>query len=120
MAEPRGNDPTGSWRQVSVDEIRGVVAQIVEGFDPERVILFGSYATDHPRPGSDVDLLVVMDTRRPTLEAAAEIRRRIDHRFGLDLIVRTPRQLADRIPLGDFFLREITQQGKVLYERPGA
>lgn len=101
-------------------EIQGVVGEIVERFHPEKVILFGSHASGNPRPGSDVDLLVVMDTALPTLEQAGEIRRAIDHRFGLDLIVRTPKQLAERIALGDFFLREIAQQGKVLYERPGA
>jgi len=108
------------WRRVPLAEIRRVVNQIVERFDPERVILFGSYASGRPRPGSDVDLLVVMDTPKPTLEQAGEIHCEVDHRFGLDLIVRTPQQLAERIALGDFFLREIAQQGKVVYERPGA
>jgi uncharacterized protein len=45
--------------QAAIDD---VVQQIVLGFHPQRIILFGSYAYGTPRPESDVDLLVVMET----------------------------------------------------------
>lgn len=35
----------------------------------------------------------------------------------LDVIIRTPRQLEERIAMGDLFLLEIATQGKVLYEQ---
>ncbi len=41
----------------------------------------------------------------------------IDYHFGMDLRVRRPQQLAERIALGDSFLREITEKGKVGYVR---
>jgi predicted nucleotidyltransferase len=101
--------------------IRRVVNQIVERFGPERIILFGSHAYGRPRENSDVDLLVVMETDRTPLQQAMKIVRDLDRGFyGLDLIVRTPHELQRRIGLGDFFLREITSKGRVLYERPGA
>jgi hypothetical protein len=40
------------------------------------------------------------------------------YHFGLDLLVRTPQQLAERLALGDFFLQEVVEKGKVLYARP--
>jgi hypothetical protein len=43
----------------------------------------------------------------------------VEYHFGLDLIVRTPATVARRLALGDSFLHEATQNGKVLYERSG-
>ena len=96
--------------------IAAAARQIGERFHPERVILFGSYARGRPTPDSDVDLLVVMRTRRRPAEQAAAIRREVDFPFPVDLLVRTPRQIEDRLAMGDCFIREIVTQGKVLYE----
>ncbi len=104
-------------RRVPMRAIHAVVQQIAEKFQPEKVILFGSYASGRPKPESDVDMLVVMDTPLRNREQAAQIARAIDYHFGLDLLVRTPQQLAERIALGDFFLREVTEKGRVLYAR---
>ncbi|PZR98409.1 MAG: hypothetical protein DLM69_08705 [Candidatus Chloroheliales bacterium] len=98
--------------------IERFVRQIAERFDPERIILFGSYAYGKPTPDSDVDILVIMNTPMREVMQAAEIRDAIDYPFALDLLVRTPEKVAQRITLGDFFMREITKRGKVMYERP--
>src|SRR3990172_11392270 len=97
----------------AIDEI---VRQIVEKFKPQKIILFGSYARGNPRPESDVDLLVVMDTPLRELQQAVQICQQIDYRFGLDLIVHTPEVLAERVKMGDWFLRDVLKEGKVLYE----
>ena len=97
--------------------IRDVVKQIAEQFKPEKIILFGSYAYGKPRPESDVDLLVIMSTPLRNHEQAAKIARAIDYHFGLDLLVRTPQPVAERMNLGDFFMQEIIEGGKVLYAR---
>jgi len=97
--------------------IEETVHQIVQRFQPQRIILFGSYAWGEPRPESDVDLLVVMDTPLKETEQAVRICQAIEYHFGLDLIVRTPATLARRLALGDPFLREVVSKGKVLYER---
>jgi predicted nucleotidyltransferase len=103
--------------RIPIQAIHAVVKQIAEKFQPEQIILFGSHAYGQPRPGSDVDLLVVMDTSLRNREQAAQIARAIDYHFGLDLLVRSPQQLAERLALGDFFLQEVTEKGKVLYAR---
>ena len=62
---------SANGRRVSVRDIRAVVKQIATQFNPEKVILFGSYAYGNPKPESDVDLLVVMGTPlRPSEQAA--------------------------------------------------
>jgi len=104
-------------QRIPMQAIRAVVQQIAEKFQPEKIILFGSYAYGTPRPESDVDLLVVMGTPLRNREQAAQIARAIDYHFGLDLLVRNPQQLAERLALGDFFLQEVMGKGKVLYAR---
>ena len=104
-------------KHVSMRAIRAVAQRIVEHFQPEKIILFGSYAYGHPKPESDVDLLVIMDTPLRTRRQRLEISRALSPRpFPLDVIVRTPRELAERIAMGDLFLAEILTRGKVLYE----
>jgi predicted nucleotidyltransferase len=104
-------------RRIPARAIRAVVQQIVEKFQPKKIILFGSYAYGKPRPESDVDLLVVMDTSLRNVEQAIQIAHAIDYHFGLDLLVRRPEQITERLALGDFFMQEVIEKGKVLYER---
>jgi uncharacterized protein len=106
--------------RIPMGAIRHVVDQIVSGFHPQKVILFGSYAYGTPRPDSDVDLLVIMDTELSELTQSSAICRQTDYHFGLDLIVITPQNLAKRIEWGDSFLKEIIRRGAVLYESTDA
>jgi predicted nucleotidyltransferase len=104
-------------KRIPEKAIQDVVRQIAEKFHPKKIILFGSYARGNPRPESDVDLLVVMDTPLKETRQALLIDKSLERDlFGLDLIVRTPSNLGERITLGDSFLKEIVTLGKVLYE----
>jgi uncharacterized protein len=96
--------------------IQSVVDQIVLYFQPQKIILFGSYAYGTPRPESDVDICVIMETPLSETEQAAAICRKIQYRFGLDLIVCKPQRMAQRIEWGDSFLKEIASKGVTLYE----
>ncbi|MBI5351277.1 MAG: nucleotidyltransferase domain-containing protein [Chloroflexi bacterium] len=96
--------------------IRAVVRQIAEQFKPRKIILFGSYARGNPRPESDVDLLVVMDTPLKEWEQSLKIRHSLGVMFGMDLVVRTPKKLAQRVKMGDSFIQDVLKEGKVLYE----
>ncbi len=97
-------------------EIRELAQNIGARFRAQRVILFGSHAYGRPTRDSDADLLVIMETDRPNVEQAVEIRRQVPFPFAADLLVRTPEQLAQRLALGDTFLKEIMTRGIVLYE----
>ncbi len=99
--------------------IRQFARQVSERFQPEKIILFGSYAYGTPHADSDVDLLVVMPARNE-LDQAVRISLAVDNNFPLDLIVRTPKNLAWRLAEGDSFLMEIVTRGKVLYEKNDA
>jgi len=100
----------------SLQKIKALVDEIAHKFHPQQVILFGSYADGKPTEDSDVDLLVVMNTQQRPPDQAAAIRQTVSFPFAVDLLVRTPEQVQERILLGDFFIREIMNRGKVLYE----
>jgi uncharacterized protein len=93
-----------------------LVQRITKRFDPERIILFGSYAYGRPKRESDVDLLVVMPVRNE-IDQALRIEETLDPPFSVDIIVRTPKNLQWRLREGDWFLREVVERGKVLYEK---
>lgn len=105
-------------KPVSMKTIRRIAQHIAQRFNPEQIILFGSHAYGEPTVDSDVDLLVVMDTPKDEMEAMVEIAKSLPIlTFGVDVIVRSRRTLERRKRLGDWFLREVTEKGKVLYER---
>ena len=104
---------------VTREDIQATCDDIVREFAPLQIILFGSYAYGTPRKYSDVDLLVVMPgSKSETRKREIEIQERIPRRFRLDLLVRSPEEIAYRLSYNDWFLREITEKGEVLYESP--
>jgi predicted nucleotidyltransferase len=102
---------------VAESDIRRYCDSIAQEFHPEQIILFGSHAYGRPHRDSDVDVLVVLARekwrgRRPSLE----IRRRIAAGFPVDILVRAPSELRERIEAGDSMLGEIVTKGRVMYE----
>lgn len=98
--------------------IKSFCDKLVQQFHPVRVVLFGSYASGKPGPDSDVDILVILPFEGRPVKKALEILNRTDPRFPIDLMARTPEQVADRLKMNDFFMRDIMEKGKVLYEAP--
>ncbi len=106
-------------RCATLKEIKGQVQIIVEKFDPLKIILFGSYAWGKPTPESDVDLLIIVDSEKPTWQLASEISLALNHAFPMDLIVKTKQEVERRLAIGDYFIEDVVNKGKVLYERAG-
>jgi len=101
---------------VTMAQIQEFGNRIAEEFHPERVILFGSYAQGRAGPHSDVDLLIVLPFRGDPAFKSVEIRLKLRPPFPVDLIVRTPREVRQRVAMGDGFMLDILEGGKVLYE----
>jgi len=78
--------------------------------------LYGSHAYGNPSTDSDIDMLVVLPFEGKAVRKAIEIRNTVHAELPLDLLVRTPEQLADRIAQNDWFFREIVEKGHTLYE----
>jgi uncharacterized protein len=100
---------------VALSDIQRFATEVGREFLPERVILFGSYANGQAQSESDVDLLVVMSEEVSGVRMAAEIITRLKPTLPVELIVRSSRQIRERLLLNDYFLREILTSGKELY-----
>jgi predicted nucleotidyltransferase len=98
--------------------LRPAVQKIVQELNPEKIVLFGSYAYGTPNPHSDVDLLVIMKTKAALKERSWAVSRLLLPRpFPVDILVKTPGEVKKGLETGDFFLKEILTKGKVLYDR---
>jgi len=101
--------------QSMLDEI---VQRIVDGFNPQRIILFGSWARRSAGPDSDVDLLVVMDVEGSKRKKATEIDiALVGIPVPIDLIVVTPSDVERSIDSLGSIIAPAMREGKVLYER---
>jgi hypothetical protein len=92
-------------------DIRAAAERIGREFRPHKIILFGSYAYGTPTADSDVDLLVILPFEGKPAYKATEIALKANPHFPMDLLARTPRQVRERLAMGDFFMREILEQG---------
>ena len=99
---------SSNWRSRSARE-----------FEPERNILFGSYAHGTPNEDSDVDLLVLLPFEGKNFWKSVEILCRVSPQFPVDLLARRPDDSARRYAEYDPLIREAFDHGEVLYERHG-
>ena len=101
---------------ITDEKIQLLVQKIVAGFDPLKVILFGSRAWGNPSQDSDVDLLIIKDTDISRGDRIRNVHKLIrDIEVPVDVLVYTPSEVARRLSLRDFFVEDIINKGKVLF-----
>ncbi len=108
--------------QIGRDTIRAIAKLIVERFDPNQIILFGSHARNEAGKHSDVDLLVVARENADWQKQRGNpVRRAIAERFVLpvDVIIRSPASVARQRDDPHSLINTILNEGEVLYERSG-
>ncbi len=99
------------------EEIKKITDQIIKGYNPEKIILFGSYAYGKPRPSSDVDLLVVKKTGKRFGTRLFEVAEIINSEMGTDILVYTPKEWREGLKKKYYFFKEINNKGKLIYEK---
>ncbi len=123
MSEQHGQfqrDTRLQTRQLTSELIAYIVEKIAREVTPRQIVLFGSRARGEATDSSDLDLFIIQDSKTSN----REVRRRIEsllwgRRFGVDLIVRRPEEVARNVADGNpFYTRHILAEGRVLYERP--
>ena len=100
----------------SIDQIKQFCDQIGQRFHAEKIVLFGSHARGTANEDSDVDLLVILPFQGRSVDQSVAIRMQLRPNFPLDILVKTPEQIKERLQLNDYFIQEIMEEGKVLYE----
>ena len=111
--------PTGRKTPVGL-ALQQAVQKIVGALKPEKIILFGSFAYGNPTSDSDVDLLIILQTELGSKDRSWQVSRLLIPRpFPLDILVKTPQEIALALKNKDYFIQEIISKGIILYERAG-
>lgn len=95
-----------------------MVRRIVTNWNPDQIILFGSYARGEAGTDSDVDLLVVVPLNRDRRTVRLGIRRALSG-IGLpkDVVVVSPQEMERYRECPGTIIRAALGEGKILYER---
>jgi len=102
--------------KITPELINYIVEKIVREIQPEKIILFGSYARGDFNQDSDLDLFIIKDGK----ESSRVIRRKVDallrgRKFAVDLLVRKPEEVAWNFRAKNpFYLYHIFKDGKIL------
>lgn len=92
--------------------------RIAREYQPEKIIIFGSYAWGQPGPDSDVDLFIVKETTERPIDRRVALRNMLSYprnRIPYDLLVVTPGEVECRMRIGDAFVKEIVEKGVEFY-----
>jgi uncharacterized protein len=99
-------------RRVPRKQIESYCRVLAREFQPQKIILFGSYAYGKPTLDSDVDLVVMMPFRGSDTRQVVKIRTKVEAPFPMDLLAWPP----ERAKRTDYFTREVLTRGEVMYE----
>ncbi|MCX6761486.1 MAG: nucleotidyltransferase domain-containing protein [Candidatus Moranbacteria bacterium] len=104
--------------QITNEKIQEVADKIVKEYQPEKIILFGSYAWGTPHEDSDVDLFIIKETQVAPLARIEMVDKIFSRReFPMDFLVYTPEQVERRIAIKDLFIKDVITNGKILYAK---
>lgn len=95
--------------------INEVVEKIKTEYQPEKIILYGSYAYGKPTRDSDIDLFIIKDTDKRRVERYVEVSRLIyEHgrHISIQPNIYTPKELDERLNIGDDFVEEVLSKGR--------
>jgi len=100
--------------------IHDIVAKLVHNYQPEKIVLYGSCARSTMHADSDIDMLIIKNTaKKRHIDRWMEVRkltRDANRNISFEPLILTASELQERIEMGDFFIQEIIEEGRVLYE----
>ena len=98
--------------------VNRIVEKIKREYQPEKIILFGSYAWGRPTKHSDLDLFIIKETQERHIDRSVRVAEILDEEswiFAIEPWVYTPEEVSQRLKIGDPFVKKILKKGKILY-----
>jgi uncharacterized protein len=87
----------------------------LSGYEPERVIVFGSFARNESDEISDIDLVIIKATEDDFFTRIRKVMRLLDLRTSMDILVYTPDEFEKMKSNGNAFIETILEEGIVLH-----
>jgi uncharacterized protein len=103
------------------NDIKYKIIEALKSLNPEKIILFGSYAYGDPKKDSDIDLFVVKDIEKENVRSFRIKTKKIlwqqfrNQNISFDVLVDSEDRINERIKIGDRFYEEIYNHGQVIY-----
>lgn len=105
-------------KSLNDEVIQEIIVRTVKAVDPDKIILFGSYAYGKPKKDSDIDILIVMKSHLPRHKRSIEV---YDALRGLiipkDIVVYTPEEIKEWEDVPQAFVTSIIKRGRIIYEK---
>jgi predicted nucleotidyltransferase len=99
------------------EEVKNIVERLKANYNPDKIILFGSLVEGTAGRGSDIDLIIIKQTKEDPWTRTSQVDRFIEHNMPVELLVYTPEEIEERLKMNDFFVKEVLERGEILYER---
>lgn len=99
------------------ETINSLVDKIKTSYKPEMIMIFGSMARGDVHPDSDLDLLIIKKTKKRPIQRRIDVRKILSTDMPVDVLVYTPDEFEALRQSGSAFLKTISKEGEVLYQR---
>jgi len=108
-------EPFPETSRITREQVVAFLERLIELYQPERILVFGSYANGQPGGDSDIDFLVIMPYEGRRTEKAIDVVLSIPRKFPLDLLVRSRQEVADLENSDDWIGWVAVQEGREVY-----
>ena len=102
------------------EELERCIEVLKDEYNPEKIIIFGSFVNDKIKRWSDLDLVIIKETNQPFLDRIKEVILLLKPKVGIDILVYTPSEFKNLSTTRAFFKNEICLKGRTVYERGGS
>ena len=106
-------------KEILISELKRINEVVINEYQPDRLILFGSLVNGNVHEWSDIDLAIVKNTSKSFIHRTGDLLKLVRPSIGLNVVVYTPQEVSEMEKKDHYFwVDEIIKKGKVLYERP--
>ena len=99
------------------EELKKAIVSSYKKINPVKMILFGSWCSDEEDKYSDVDIIVIYETKKRFLDRLEELYLMWDIPVAFDILAYTPEEFDKMLKEKNPFIETINREGEVIYER---
>ena len=98
------------------EELKKAIVSSYKKINPVKIILFGSWCRDEEDKYSDVDIIVIYETKKRFLDRLKELYLMWDIPIAFDILAYTPGEFEKMLKEKNPFINKINREGEVVYE----